>query len=133
MNWLFTSIDQGVGALASVFLKNIQGLISFRIDWFNLPWNSHMSSPAPQFESIYSLALSLLNGPTLTSSCDYYSFDYTDKVMSLCFNTLSRFVIAFLPRSKCLLISWLQSPSAVILEPKKVKSVCFHCFPLYFP
>ena len=45
------------------------------------------------------------------------------KVMSLLFNTLSRLVIAFLPRSKCLLISWLQSPSAVILESKKIKSV----------
>ena len=45
------------------------------------------------------------------------------KVMSLLFNILSRFAIAFLPRSKCLLISWLQSPSAVILEPKKIKSV----------
>ena len=44
------------------------------------------------------------------------------KVMSLLFNRLSRFVIVFLPRSKCLLISWLQSPSAVILEPKKIKS-----------
>ena len=43
--------------------------------------------------------------------------------MSLLFNMLSRFVIAFLPKSKCLLISWLQSPSAVILEPKKIKSV----------
>ena len=48
---------------------------------------------------------------------------FVGKVMSLLFNTLSRFVIAFLPRSKCLLISWLQSPSAVILEPKKIKSV----------
>ena len=46
-----------------------------------------------------------------------------DKGMSLLFNMLSRFVIAFLPRSKLLLISWLQSPSAVILEPKKIKSV----------
>ena len=45
------------------------------------------------------------------------------KVMSLLFNMLSRLVIAFLPRSKCVLISWLQSPSAVILEPKKLKSV----------
>ena len=45
------------------------------------------------------------------------------KVMSLLFNTLSRFVIAFLPWSKCLLVSWLQSPSTVILEPKKIKSV----------
>ena len=48
---------------------------------------------------------------------------FISKVMSLLFNTLSRFVIAFLPRSKCLLISWLQSPSAVILEPKKIKYV----------
>ena len=48
---------------------------------------------------------------------------FVDKVMSLLFNMLSRLVIAFLPRSKCLLISWLQSLSAVILEPKKIKSV----------
>ena len=48
---------------------------------------------------------------------------FVGKVMSLLFNTLSRFVVAFLPRSKCLLISWLQSPIAVILEPKKIKSV----------
>ena len=48
---------------------------------------------------------------------------FVDKVMSLLFNMLSRFVIAFLPRSKSLLISWLQSPSAVILEPKKIKAV----------
>ena len=47
---------------------------------------------------------------------------FVGKVMSLLFNTLSRFVIAFLPQSKCLLISWLQSPSAVILQPKKIKS-----------
>ena len=49
--------------------------------------------------------------------------DFVDKVMSLHFNMLSRFVIAFLPRSTCLLISWLQSPSAVVLEPKKIKSL----------
>ena len=48
---------------------------------------------------------------------------FVGKVMSLCFNMLSRLVIAFLPRSRCLLISWLQSPSAVILESKKIKSV----------
>ena len=72
MNWLFTSIDQSVRALASVLLKNIQGLMSFRIDWFDLPSNSHESSPAPQFASIYSLALSLLYGPTLTSVHDYW-------------------------------------------------------------
>ena len=55
------------------------------------------------------------------------------KVMSLLFNMLFRLVIAFLPRSMIFLISWLQSPSAVILEPKKKKSRCFHCFPIYLP
>ena len=50
------------------------------------------------------------------------------KVMSLLLNTLSRFVIAFLPRSKCLLISWLQSPSTVILEPRKIKSATTFIF-----
>ena len=65
----------------------------------------------------------------LTSIHDYWknhSFDNTKfcgKVMSLLFNMLSRLVITFLPRSKCLLISWLQSPSTVILELKKIKSV----------
>ena len=72
-----------------------------------------------------SSALSFLYSPTLTSIHDYWknhSLNYTDfvgKVMSLFFNMLSRLVITFLPRSKCLLISWLQSPSAVILGPKK--------------
>ena len=59
---------------------------------------------------------------------------FVSKVMSLLFSILTRFVIAFFPRSKHLLISWLQSPSIVILEPKKIKvSHCFHCFPIYFP
>ena len=54
--------------------------------------------------------------------------DFVGKVMALLFNTLSKFVIAFLPRSKCLSISWLQSPSAMILEPKKIKSVTVYIF-----
>ena len=54
---------------------------------------------------------------------------FVSKVMSLLFNTLSRFVIALLPRSKCFLILWLQSPSSVILEPKKMKSVTVSFFP----
>ena len=58
---------------------------------------------------------------------------FVSKVMSLLFNMLSMFVIAFLPRSKYLLISWLHSPSAVILELKKIKSVCFHFFPSCLP
>ena len=57
---------------------------------------------------------------------------FVGKVMSLLFNMLSRWVIAFLPRRKCLLISWLQSPSAVILEPKKIKSVTVSTFPHLF-
>ena len=70
-----------------------------------------------------SLVLSLLYSPILTSLHDYC------KVMSLLFYTLSRFIIAFLPRSKCLLTSWLQSQSAVILGPKKIKSVTVSPFP----
>ena len=76
-------------------------------------------------ESINSSAFSLLYSPTLTSIHDYWknhSFDYTDLSLaakSQLFNMLSRLVITFLPRSKRLLISWLQSPSAVILEHKK--------------
>ena len=75
------------------------------------------------------MTLRFLYSPTLTSIHDYWknhSFDYTDflsKVLSLLFDILSRFIVAFLPRSKCLLISWLQSLSAVILEPKKIKSI----------
>ena len=78
--------------------------------------------------------LSLLYGSTLTSIHDYWknhSFDYMDlrrQSEGSAFNALSRFVIAFLPRSKRLLISWLQSLSAVILEPKKRKSVTASTF-----
>ena len=73
--------------------------------------------------------LSLLCGPTLTSVHDYWeNKSFVGKVMSLFFNMLSSLVIAFLPRSKRLLISWLRSPSAVILEPKKIKSVTVSTF-----
>ena len=93
---------------------------------------SQESSPTPQFKVINSLVLSFLYGLTLTSIHDYWkthSLDYMQiivflgKVISLLSNILSRLVIAFLPRSKRLLHSWLQSPSAVVLEPKKIKSV----------
>ena len=78
--------------------------------------------------------LSLLYDPTLTSAHDHgknHSFDiqtFVSKVKSLLFNTLSSFAIAFLPRSNHLLISWLQLLSAVILEPKKIKSVTVYIF-----
>ena len=97
------------------------------------PKNSQESPPAPQFKSISSSVPSLPYGPNIIFMHDYwknYSFEQTDvtrwtfvgKVIALLLNMLSRFVITFLPRSKHLLISWLQSPSAVILEPKKIKS-----------
>ena len=83
------------------------GLISFRIEWFDLlARGTQEFSPTPQFKSVNSLALSLLYGPALTSVRDYWknhSFDYTglcwQRMFSL-FNTLFRFAIAFLPRSK---------------------------------
>ena len=93
------------------------------------PRDSQESSIISQFKSIYSLVFNLIYGPTLTSIRDYWKnhrFDrwtFVGRVMSLRFNTLSRFVIAFLPRSKHILIAWLQSPSAVILEPKKSLTV----------
>ena len=102
------------------------------------PWDSEESSPTPQFKSINSSVLSFLFSPTLTSIHDYWrnhSFDYMDlvgKVMSLLFNMLSRLVIVFLPRSKHLLISWLQSPSVAILEPKKLSLPLFPLFPHLF-
>ena len=112
------------------------GLISFRIDWLDLLAVQGTIKTLLQyhnFKSINSLVPSLLYGPTLTSIHDYWknhSFDYTDlgwqsNVSSflICFLTCCLDVdIAFLPRSKRLLISWLQSPSAVILEPPKIKS-----------
>ena len=81
--------------------------------------------------------LSFLSSPSLTSIHDYrknHSFDYTTfvgKVISLLFKMVSKLVIAFLPRSKHLLISWLKSPSAVLLEPKKIKSATVSISPPY--
>ena len=85
--------------------------------------------PTPQFKSSNYLELSFLYGPTLTSIHDYWKnhslgrWTFVGKVMSLLFNMLSRLVITSLPRNKHLLISCLQSIFAVILEPKKIKSV----------
>ena len=112
------------------------GLIFFRIDWFDLlaVKDSQESFPTLQFKNISSFVLRLLFGSILTSIHDYWknqSFDiqtFVNKVRSLPFNILSRFVIDFLPRSKCLLISWLPSLSSVILEPKKIKSVTASTF-----
>ena len=103
-------------------------LISFRIDWFDLlavqgtikSLLQHNSSKASILQcSVFFMVQ--LSHPYMTMAFTIWTF--AGRIMSLLFNTLSRFVTAFLPRSKCLLISWLQSPSAVILEPRKIKSV----------
>ena len=119
------------------------GFISFRMDWLDLfavqgtlksPLQYH-SSKASIFRcsAFFTAQLShpyMTTGKTIALT----RRTFASKVMSLLFNMLSRLVITFFPRNKCLLISWLQSPSAVILEPPKHKvSHCFHCFPIYFP
>ena len=133
MSQFFTSGGQSIGVSPSPsFLPmNIQDWLPLGLTgWISLlSKDSQESSLTPQFKSINSSALSFLYNSTLTSMHDYWKnhrSDYTDlfgKVMSLLFNMLSRLVITFLWRSKCLLISWLQSPSAVILKPPKIKSV----------
>ena len=107
--------------------KEIPGLISFRMDQLDLLAVQGTLKSLLQHHSSNSSVLSFLYRPTLTSIYDYWknqSFDYTfvSEVVSLLFNMLPRLVLAFLPRSKHLLISWLQSPSAVILEPPTIKS-----------
>ena len=119
------------------------GLISFRIDWFDLlavqgtckSLLQHHSSKASILHTQLSLWFnSHIHTWLLEKTIALTRRNFVGKVMSLLFNMLSRFVIAFLPRSKCLLISWLHSPSAVILETPKIKVChCFHCFPIYFP
>ena len=137
----FASGGQRSVTISSSPSNEYSGLISFRMYWLDSPWeslrDSQESSTTSQFKSINSLALSFLYSPTLTSIHDHWKTialtrrTFAGKVMSLLFNMLPRLVIAFLSRSKHLLISWLQSPSAVILEPKNKVCHCFHCFPIY--
>ena len=107
------------------------GLISFRMDWLDLlavqgtlkSLLQHHSSKASVLQCS-AFFLVQLSHPYMTTGKTraLTRWTFVGKVMSLPFNMLFRLVIAFLPRSKCLLISWLQSPSAVILEPPKIKS-----------
>ena len=143
VNHFFTGGQSiGVSASALVLPMNI-------LDWFILGLSGLISLVSKGlsrvfsntiFKSINSSVLSFLYGPTLISIHDNWKtialtrLIFVDKVMSLLFSMLSRLVITFLPRSKCLLFSGLQSPSAVILEPRKIKSATLsHCFPIYFP
>ena len=122
--------------------KEIPGLISFRMDWLDLlavqgtlkSLLQHYTSKASilQHSAFFTVQLShpyVTTGKTITLTRQIF----VGKVLSLLFNMLSRLVITLLPRSKHLLISWLQSPSAVFLEPKKIKSDTMSSFPIYFP
>ena len=119
------------------------GLISFRMDWLDLLAVQGTLKSLLQHYSSKALILChsaffivQLSHPNMTTvkTIILTRLTFVSKVTSLLFNTLSRSVIAFLPRSKCLFISWLQSPSAVILEPPQIKIChCFHCLPIYLP
>ena len=117
------------------------GLISFRMDWLDLlavqgtlkSLLQHYSSKASILRCSSFFIVQLSHPYTTTGKKSLTRWTFVGKVMSLLFNMLSKLVIAFLSRSKCLLISWLQSPSAVMLEPKKIVCHCFHCFTIYLP
>ena len=134
MSQFFTSGGQsiGVSALASVLPMNIQ-------DWFPLGLTGWISLLSKGLSRVFSNTRVLKNQffgvqPSLWSNSHnhiwllekpqhWFRQTFVGKVMSLLLNMLSRLIITFLPRSKNLLISWLQSPSAVILEPRKIKSL----------
>ena len=118
------------------------GLIYFRMDWLDLlavqgTLKRHLQHHSSKASILRRSAFFIvqLSHPYVTTgkTIALTRWTFVGKVMSLLFNMLSRLVIAFLPRSECLLISWLQSPSAVILEPKKMKSVTVPLFPHLFP
>ena len=117
------------------------GVISFKIDWFDLAVQGTVKSLLQN----HNLKASVLrtsaffmvqhSHPYMTTekTIALTILTFVGKVMSLLFNMLSRLVIAFLSRSRRFLISWLQSPSTVILEPRNIVSHCFHCFPIHLP
>ena len=117
------------------------GLIFFWIDWLDLAVQGTLKNLLQHHRSKASILwrsdffIIQLSHPYMTTgkTIALTRRTFVDKVMSLLYNMLSRLVITFLIRSKRLLISWLQSPSTVILEPKKIKPVTFNCFPIYFP
>ena len=106
-------VEKGMATHSTILTWRIHGVAQSRT------WPKWLSSSSSSF----------LYSPTLTSIHDYWKtialtrWTFVGKAMSLLLNMLSRLVITFLPRSKCLLISWLQSPSALILEPPKIESI----------
>ena len=132
---------QSIGASASV-LQWIVRVDYFRIDWSDLfavqgTLKSLLQHHSSKASILWCSAFFVVqhSHPYMTTgkTIDSTRQTFVCKVMSLLFNVLSRFVTAFLPRSKCLLISWLDSPSAVILQPNKIKSaIVSTCFPHLF-
>ena len=142
MSWLFPSGGQSIGASASasVLPMNIQGWFPLGLSGLIslLPKRLSRVFSSTTFECINSSALWLLYGQTLTLVYDSWEKSIAltigtsvGKVMSLIFNMLSGFVRAFLSRSMCLLISWLQSTSAVIGAQENKICHCFYFFPIY--
>ena len=146
MSQSFESGGQNIRASASIYIspsKEYPGLIFFRMDLLDilavqgtlksLLQHHNTKASSLQCSAFFVVQLShpyMTTGKTIA----LIRWTFVGKVMSLLFNMLSRFVIAFLPRTKRLLISWLQSQSAVILEPPQNKVChCFHCFPIYLP
>ena len=118
------------------------GLISFRMDWLDLlavqgtlkSLLQHHSSKVSIFQPSTFFMVQLSHPYMTTGKIDLTRWTFVSKVMSLLFNILSRLVIAFLPRSKHILISGLQSPPAVIFGAQENKvHHCVHCFPSYLP
>ena len=118
------------------------GMISFRMDWLDLLavqgtlkslLQHHSSKASILWHSAFFIVQLSHPYTTTGKTIALTTRTFVGKVMSLLLNMLFRLVITFLPRSKRLLISWLQSPSAVILSPQNKVYHCFHCFPIYLP
>ena len=123
MSQPFASGGQSIGVSAS---KSV--LITFRIDWLDLLAVKEILKSLLQHHSSKALIvqhsaffIGRLSHPYMTTRKNITRWTFVGKVMCLLFNILSRSVIDFLSRSKCLLISWMKTPSSVILEPKKIK------------
>ena len=132
MSQLFASGGQSSFSFSLSPSKEHSGLISFRMDWLDLPavqgtlqslLQHHSSKASILLHSAFFMVQLSLPCITNEKTIALNRQTIVGKVMSLLFNMLSRLVITFLPGSTCLLISWLQSPSALIWEPRKIKSV----------
>ena len=142
MSWLFASGGQMIGTLAFIISPSNSELISLRIYWFDLfvvQWTlksllQHHSSKASILLHSASFMVQLTNPYVTTGKTMALTRQtFFSQEITLLYNSLFRFVRAFLSSSKHLLISWLQSPSAVILEPKKIVSHCFHHLSICLP